>query len=127
MRRLTLGMVSLLFVGALAGSTYRAMHEESDLCAGFTAAKMLEDPELARQFFSAWHDGDVAARAHLESLVTELRAAHHCAGGESAYELELGHPSPGAPRGTPRLPPGHPPIDGAPSTPTFGTTPTHTI
>jgi hypothetical protein len=121
MRRLTLVLGSLLLVGALAGSTYRAWHEESDLCAGFTPARMLEDPEVARQFFSAWHDGDAAARAHLESLAAELRAAHHCAATE---DVSGGFAHPPVER---RLPPGHPPIDGPPRTPTFGSTPTHTI
>lgn len=122
MKRLTLSLVALLFVGALAGSTYRAWHDESDLCAGFTPARMLEDPEVARQFFSAWHDGDAAARAHLESLAAELRAVHQCAGTEDVAERGFTHPPV-----APRLPPGHPPIDGAPSAPTFGRTPTHTI
>jgi len=109
-------VLGALVVGVLIGSARRSFGPGEDLCSGFTVARMLEDPELARQYFGALHGGDAGARDELDAMVGELRAAHGCgATGESASQGTLAHPP------LPRLPPGHPPIDVAPGVPVFET------
>lgn len=124
-RGLVLALVPFVMVAILAGAAYRGMDQESGLCAGFTPAKMLEDPELARQMLGARDGTSPAARAQLESMVSELRAAHGCGQleevrGEPAYDPHE--------TTSPRLPPGHPPIPSGPHMPLFDAGPsTHTI
>ncbi|WP_242341006.1 MULTISPECIES: hypothetical protein [Anaeromyxobacter] len=117
-------VVAALALGVVIGSARRSHGTETDLCSGLTAARMLQDPELAREYFAALHGGDANARERFEAMVGELRAVHGCGGpaGESASQEPLGH-SPAAPR----LPPGHPPIGGAPAVPIFETQPGSTL
>lgn len=115
------GILGVLLLGVLIGSARRSLGPgPGDLCSGFTVSRMLEDPELARLYFGALHDGDAGARAQLDAMVGELRAAHGC--GESVSQDTLAPPP-----ATPRLPPGHPPIDGVPRTPIFETAPGSTL
>lgn len=114
-------VLGALVVGVLIGSARGSLGPGQDLCSGFTVARMLEDPELARQYFGALHGGDAGARDELDAMVGELRAAHGCgATGENASQGTLARPPP-------RLPPGHPPIDGAPGVPVFETQPGSTL
>ncbi|WP_242346116.1 hypothetical protein [Anaeromyxobacter terrae] len=116
-------VIGALVLGVAIGSARRAHGPDTDLCSGFTAGRMLQDPELAREYFSALHGGDASARARLEAMVGELRAAHGCGGaGESASQETLGHPPV-----SPRLPPGHPPVGGTPAVPIFETQPGSTL
>ncbi len=117
-------VVGALILGVAIGSARRSQGSDSDLCSGFTAARMLQDPELAREYFSALHGSDPGARERLEAMVGELRAVHGCTGpaGESASQETFGHPPV-----SPRLPPGHPPIGSTPSVPIFETQPGSTL
>jgi hypothetical protein len=122
--RVALALVPFVMIGVLAGAAYRAMDEESSLCAGFTPAKMLENPELAREMFGARDGSSAGARAQLESMVSELREAHGC----GQLEEVSGERGTEAPHASPRLPPGHPPIQSSPHVPLFEAGPTtHTI
>lgn len=114
-------VLGVLLLGVLIGSARRSLGPGPDLCAGFTVGRMLEDPELARLYFGALHDGDAGARAQLDAMVGQLRAAHGCSS-ESASQDTFAHPP-----AAPRLPPGHPPIDGAPRAPIFETEPGSTL
>jgi hypothetical protein len=114
MKRLSFAVVSLILVGVIAGFVHRAAHGAPDVCDGFTPAKMLENPELAREYFGAMSDDASAARAHLDALVAELRAVHGCGDAALTSRPAL-HPR----RASPRLPPGHPPVDGLPAVPDF--------
>ena len=107
-------LVGVLVLGVMIGSARRSLGPENDLCSGFTAARMLEDPELARQYFGALHGGDANARETLDAIVGQLRAAHGCQGASESASQDAARPAP-------RLPPGHPPIDGAPGVPVFET------
>ncbi len=115
MRRVGVAAMSLLFIAVLAGAAHRALKHPPGLCDGFTPAKMLEDPEFARQYFGALHGHDgAAARAHLDAIVSELRAVHGCG------DVDGGAPLQSVPsERAPVLPPGHPPIGGAPPAPDF--------
>jgi hypothetical protein len=116
-------ILGVLVLGILVGSARRSFAPEQDLCAGFTITRMLDDPELARLYFGALHDGDPRAREQLDAMVGQLRAAHGCgATGENASQDTFAHPP-----GAPRLPPGHPPIDGSPRTPIFEAEPGSTL
>jgi hypothetical protein len=116
-------VLGALAVGVLIGSARRSFGPGQDLCSGFTVSRMLEDPELARQYFGALHGGDASAREQLDAMVGKLRAAHGCgATGENASQDTFAHPPI-----SPRLPPGHPPIDGAPDVPVFETQPGSTL
>ena len=116
-------ILGVLLMGIFIGSTRRSLAPRQDLCDGFTVSRMLEDPELARLYFGALHDGDAGAREQLDAMVGQLRAAHGCgAAGENASQDVFAHPP-----GTPRLPPGHPPIDGSPRAPVFETEPGSTL
>lgn len=121
MKRFTV-MLGVLLLGVVIGSARGSLQAEHDPCAGFTAARMLEDPELARQYFGALHGGDRTAREQLEAMVGELRAVHGC-GAESASSGTTGQP----PSAAPRLPPGHPPIEGSPAAPVFEAEPGSTL
>ena len=80
-------VLGALVVGVLIGSARRSFGPGQDLCSGFTVARMLEDPELARQYFGALHGGDASAREQLDAMVGSLRAAHGCgATGENASQ-----------------------------------------
>jgi hypothetical protein len=121
MKRLGIAAVSLSFLAVLAGAAHRVMRGHPDVCDGFTPAKMLEDPEFAREYIGALHGDGTSARAHLEAIVSELRAVHGC--GEAAGDAgAVGEP----PAASPALPPGHPPIGGAPVTPDLGDSATKT-
>ena len=113
MKRLGIAAVSLLFIAALGGAAHRALRGHPDVCDGFTPAKMLEDPEFAREYFATLHGDGTAARAHLDAIVSELRAVHGCDAGVDARAPEAPADHPMA------LPPGHPPVGGAPATPDF--------
>ncbi len=117
MKRLSLTIVALLLVGVVAGFVRRAARGAPDVCDGFTPAKILEDPELARRYFGAMSDDESAARAHLDALVAELRAVHGCGDVASGSRPAIHPRRPASPH---RLPPGHPPIDGSPTVPDFG-------
>ena len=113
MKRLGIAAVSLLFIAVLGGAAHRALRGQPDVCDGFTPAKMLEDPEFAREYFATLHGDGTAARAQLDAIVSELRAVHGCDAG-------VGARSPDAPAERPMaLPPGHPPVGDAPTTPDF--------
>lgn len=116
-------VLGVLLLGVLIGSAGRTLDGGQDLCSGFTVARMLEDPELARLYFGALHDGDAGAREQLDAMVGHLRAAHGCGttGGNASQDTFAHPPS------SPRLPPGHPPIDGAPRVPVFETEPGSTL
>lgn len=117
MKRLTLAVVAVLLVAVVAGFVHRATRGAPDVCDGFTPAKILEDPELAREYFGALSSDESAARAHLDALVAELRAVHGC-GDVAVGSHPAFHPHR---RASPRpLPPGHPPVDGSPTVPDFG-------
>jgi len=115
MKRLGIAAVSLLFIAVLAGAAHRALRGQPNVCDGFTPAKMLEDPEFAREYFATLHGDGTAERAQLDAIVSELRAVHGCDVG-----VGVGARAPDAPAERPMaLPPGHPPVGGAPSTPDF--------
>ena len=117
MKRLSLAVVAGLLVAVVAGFVHRAARGAPDVCDGFTPAKILEDPELAREYFGAMSGDETAARAHLDALVSELRAVHGC-GDVAPSSRPAIHPHR---RSSPlRLPPGHPPVDGSPAVPDFG-------
>ena len=116
-------VLGVLVLGVMIGSARRSLGPDPELCSGFTAARMLEDPELARQYFGALHGGDASARAALDAMVGELRAAHGCHGGSESASQDIMTPPPSH-QG---LPPGHPPIDGAPAVPVFETAPGSTL
>jgi hypothetical protein len=124
MKRLGIGLFSLfVLVGAAGGARRAAHHPGGDICAGFTASKLLQDPEMARTFSGALDGRSPAARAHLDAFVSELREAHGCAVLEGSGDAPALH-SPGR---ASRLPPGHPPIDGAPGIMLFGDDQTKTL
>jgi hypothetical protein len=105
-----------LVLGIVIGSARRSLDGEGDPCASFTVAGMLQDPELARQYFGALNGQDSSARQQLDAMVGELRAMHGCSAassGEGASRKPFAHPPV-----APRLPPGHPPLEGSP-TPVF--------
>ncbi len=115
MKPLGMAVVALLVLGLLAGSAGRQAMRGGDVCDGFTSARMLQDPEVAREYFGALHEDASVAAAHLDALVAELRAVHGCGdASETASRPMPRHP----PATSPRLPPGHPPID-APGMPDF--------
>lgn len=107
MKRVGIAAVSLLLIALLAGAAHRAMRGQPGVCDGFTPGKLLEDPEFAREYFGALHGDGTAARAHLDAMVSELRAVHGCGdagdGAPAARE---------APERSRALPPGHPPVGG---------------
>jgi hypothetical protein len=115
-----------LVLGIVIGSARRSLDGEHDPCASFTVAGMLQDPELARQYFGALHGDASSARQQLDAMVGELRAMHGCSASsssEGASGEPFAHPPP---PGTRLLPPGHPPIEGSPA-PVFGLQPGTTL
>jgi hypothetical protein len=82
------------------------------VCHNMTSSKLLEDPELAAAYRDALQAGDPAPLASLDALVARMRSQYGCS--------DEGAAPPATRR--PRLPPGHPPVDDAPDSPTFGTT-----
>jgi hypothetical protein len=122
MKRVGIAAVSLLFIAVLAGGAHRAWGGHPDVCDGFTPAKMLEDPEFAREYFGALHGDGTAARAHLDAIVSELRAVHGCGdAGDVAPALR------DTPERSRALPPGHPPVGGtSPVLPDLGGSATKT-
>jgi hypothetical protein len=121
MKRLGIAAASVLLLAVVVGAAQRVKRGQPDVCDGFTPAKMLEDPEFAREYIGALHGDRSAARAHLEAIVSELRAVHGC-GGAAEDRGAVSDP----PAASPGLPPGHPPIDGAPVTPDLGDSATKT-
>jgi hypothetical protein len=113
-----------LVLGIVIGSAQRSLDGEHDPCASFTVAGMLQDPELARQYFGALRGDDSSARQQLDAMVGELRAMHGCSAA-SSREGASGEPFAHPPI-APRLPPGHPPIEGTPA-PVFGLEPGSTL
>jgi hypothetical protein len=123
MKRLGIGLFLLFVLVGAAGAARRAAnHPGGDLCAGFTPSKLLQDPEMARTFSGALDGRSAAARAHLDAFVSELREAHGCATLEDSGDAPLHSPGRAS-----RLPPGHPPIDGAPGIMLFGEDRTKTL
>jgi hypothetical protein len=80
------------------------------VCENMTAAKMLEDPQLAEAYAGALRAGEAA---ELDALVGHLRAAYGCEGAPSTGNVGQGEPAPESPR----LPPGHPPVGRGPHAP----------
>ena len=79
------------------------------VCHNMTSSKLLEDPELAAAYRDALQGGDPAPLASLDDLVGRMRSQYGCSDDGAA-----------PPARRPRLPPGHPPIDGRPHAPSFG-------
>lgn len=114
-------VLGVLLLGVAIGSARRSFEGRHDPCAGFTVSRMLEDPELARQYFGALHSGDSGAREQLDAMVGQLRAVHGCTPpDENASQEGIAHPP------ASRLPPGHPPIEGSPA-PVFEAQPSATL
>ena len=104
--RLALSLVTLAALAVLLGAASRdARPEEAGLCRALTPARMLEDPQIAGEYYGAMHRGDPAAQARFHDLVSQIREVHGCGAlDDGAAELPASAP------GVPRLPPGHPPI-----------------
>jgi hypothetical protein len=77
------------------------------VCENMTEARLLEDPELREAYRRAFEAGQPSPLAGLEALVSQMRSSFGCEGARAAPHAA---PSPQL-----RLPPGHPPIDGAPA------------
>lgn len=117
-KRLVLSLVTLAGIGVLLGSTARdARSQDSSgepaFCQEMTPARLLQDPQVARELYGALDRGEASARHRFQAMVGEMRAVHGC---EALQESEVGA---GALDPSPRLPPGHPPIDRAPRLPVF--------
>jgi hypothetical protein len=82
------------------------------VCHNMTPSKLLEDPQLAKEFRAALEAGDPEPLASLDELVGGMRARYGCGDPGDA-------PRAAPPRSTPRLPPGHPPVHGGPRAPTL--------
>jgi hypothetical protein len=117
--RLAISLVTLATVGLLLGAASRdARSAEPALCGQFTPARLLEDPRIAHQLYGAMSRGDGDAEARFHALVAEMRAVHGCGELDAAPAA-----APEAAPRAPRLPPGHPPITGAPASPIFSDDP----
>jgi hypothetical protein len=96
----------------------RACLTPAYVCHNMTSSKLLEDPQLAKEFRAALEAGDPEPLASLDDLVGRMRASYGCGDPQEAPRA-----SPFQGPAAPRLPPGHPPIGGgpgrAPSLPTF--------
>lgn len=75
------------------------------VCENMTPAKLLDDPQLREAFRRSFEAGEPSPLRGLEALVGQMRAEFGCEGGGAPG-------SHAAPPPHPRLPPGHPPIDG---------------
>ncbi len=107
MKRAALALSIATVLTAVAWPAARGLTAESGVCELMTPAKMLTNPQLASEYAQALRSGDADELARVQSLFKDIRAMHGCGG-----EVVL----PAPPHGDPRLPPGHPPIDGMPGT-----------
>jgi hypothetical protein len=117
-KRLALSLVTLVGIGVLLGSTARDARSqdgsgEPAFCQEMTPARLLQDPQVARELYGAMDRGEFSARQRFHAMIGEMRAVHGC---EALQESEVGA---GAMVPSPRLPPGHPPIERAPRAPMF--------
>jgi hypothetical protein len=134
LRPLSVAMLGMATLGALALPVVRSAHGAAPgcephswsdwnlamerscvtpayVCENMTSAKLLQDPTLAGELSEALRAGKAYARDHLDALVGHMRDVYGCDGG-----------APHAPRSmepAQRLPPGHPPIPGAPGSTMF--------
>lgn len=113
--RLAVSLATLVAIGVLLGAAAREVRsDDPSVCAQFTPARLLQDPEIAHELYGAMGRGDPAAEARFRAMVGEMRAVHGCGALEGPPAAQPG----ASPRG-PALPPGHPPIPRSPRTPIF--------
>jgi len=108
MHRIALAVSTFAVLTAVAWPIAEGLRAEPAVCSRMTPAKMLEHPGLAEEYAGALRSGASDEVARVEALLRGIREAHGCVG-----EVAL----PPAHVGAPRLPPGHPPIQGVPSEP----------
>lgn len=82
------------------------------VCENMTSTKLLQDPALAGELSEALRAGKAYARDHLDALVGHMREVYGCDGTGAPHAPRSMEPAQ-------RLPPGHPPIPGAPPSPMF--------